>query len=899
MSVVHLAAQYRSPNTLLFFMPQPRPPSDVAKRCLAIVAMIGGLSLPLGMGVQVSAADLDTANLLYRSGDYAAASEIAQAEVDRGVWNERWSRLLIRCQLATGRYADAKATYEKAIQRYSGSLVLRRLGMEAYRFTGDEEGLLRAKGEFVGVMQRSARYASRDNVLAAGQYFADQGEDAREVLKQFYDRVRDAAPDYLETYIATAELALSKGDYAVAADTLAKAIEIDSTDPRVFYLQAKAFAPSDRKLSNEAVQMALTVNPVHADSWLLLAENSIDAEQYEKAKQAVSKVLTVNPHEPRAWAMLAVMAHVDGDYAIEKLMRAAALSTWPKNPAVDHLIGRKLSDKYRFQEGSEYQQRALSFAPKHAAANFQLSQDLLRLGFDDVGWALAKKVQSDDPYNVVAFNLVSLYDRLQGFSDLQRDGILVRMEPKEARIYGEAVLDLLTEAREVLCEKYDIEPDGPVIVEIFPNQDDFAIRTFGLPGGDGFLGVCFGRLITANSPASQGKNPTNWKSVLWHEFCHVVTLTKTKNRMPRWLSEGISVYEERQRNRAWSEKMSPTYKQMILGGELSPISDMSAAFLNPKSGMHLQFAYYQSSLAVEFLIDEFGPDALKNVLDSLGEGVGINDAISMHCAPIERLDDGFLAAAIQKADDYAKDIDWDPDGPPIESGDDEAIEAWFQVHPDDYRSLDQQADRLLAAGDDEAAIKVLERLRDAGATHGGRGGTLSLLADSYRRLNNTDKERQILKELISTSGSAMAAHQRLAKFAADEADWETVDRHANEILAIHPLIESGHVWKVKAAQADNRPADAIGSLKTLLELSPIDPAGLHYQLASAQESIGQMTASKQSVLRALETAPRYRDALSLLLRVNQQLAQDETIHSDSEEEFEASDETTIAVETQP
>ena len=85
-----------------------------------------------------------------------------------------------------------------------------------------------------------------------------------------------------------------------------------------------------------------------------------------------------------------------------------------------------------------------------------------------------------------------------------------------------------------------------MIVEIFPQKKEFAVRTFGLPGADGLLGVCFGRVITANSPASQGEHPSNWEAVLWHEFCHVVTLSKTHNKMPRWLSEGISVYEEGQ-----------------------------------------------------------------------------------------------------------------------------------------------------------------------------------------------------------------------------------------------------------------------------------------------------------------------------------------------------------------
>ena len=32
--------------------------------------------------------------------------------------------------------------------------------------------------------------------------------------------------------------------------------------------------------------------------------------------------------------------------------------------------------------------------------------------------------------------------------------------------------------------------------------------------------------FTANSPAAQAGHPANWQAVLWHEFCHVVTLQK-------------------------------------------------------------------------------------------------------------------------------------------------------------------------------------------------------------------------------------------------------------------------------------------------------------------------------------------------------------------------------------
>src|SRR5262249_43963420 len=149
----------------------------------------------------------------------------------------------------------------------------------------------------------------------------------------------------------------------------------------------------------------------------------------------------------------------------------------------------------------------------------------------------------------------------------------------------------------------------------------------GLPGADGLLGVCFGRVITAASPASGGDHHSNWESVLWHEFCHVVTLNKTKNTMPRWLSEGISVYEEEKQDPAWGSSLNPRFRAMILGDALVPISRLSSAFLAPESPLHLQFAYFESALAVEFLVERAGRPALNLLLDDLGTGSSINDAL--------------------------------------------------------------------------------------------------------------------------------------------------------------------------------------------------------------------------------------------------------------------------------
>ncbi len=840
------------------------------------------------------AADYEAAELQFRSGEYDEAAEIAGEAVERGIWNERWALLLIRAQMARGRYAEALASYQAAIQRYSSSFRLRLLGVEVLR-ANDLNDEARLEWADIGRQLRrsTSRYASRDKLIAMGRYFADRGEDARQVLQLFYDRVRDADPEFLEAYIATAELAIEKGDFKIAAETLEQAEAVDGSDPRVFHLQAVAWAPTDSERATESLRRALSLNPRHVDSLLFQVDNAIDRERYDEAESTISEILEINLHQPQAWAYLAVLAHLRGDYELEGLMRAAALSTWSANPEVDHLIGRKLSDKYRFDEGAAYQRQALLLDPKHSGAKFQLAQDMLRLGKDEIGWELAERVAEEDAYNVVAHNLMTLRDRVQEFRTLQSGDVRVRMEAREAEIYGEAALALLAEAREVLFEKYDVEPDQPIVVELFPEQKDFAIRTFGLPGGAGFLGVCFGHVITANSPASQGERPANWQSVLWHEMCHVATLGKTNNRMPRWLSEGISVYEERQRDPAWGEQMTPRYRHMIME-ELTPVSQLSGAFLNPPSPVHLQFAYYESSLVVEFLIERHGLDTLLAILTSLGDGMGIDDALVRNAGSLAKIDAEFADYARGRAEAFGSELDWSREAFPEEASG-EQLREWCKSHPDNYWALRALAQSDIEAGRLPEAAETLEKLREYGVTSGERGGVLEQLAGIYQELGELDREREVLRAWAGRASDALPGLLRLIELAREEEAWDEMIEDAGRVLAIQPLLPIGHLRLSEAAEQLERPQQVVEALRPLSALDPIDPAGLHYRRAKALAELERHEQAKRQVLMALEDAPRYRDALRLLVRLHEQTETE----TESESETDAATEDETATEESP
>ena len=829
--------------------------------------LLFSLTVVLRIATPSTAASVREAEQLFRRGEYRPCYAMVKREVDRGTWNQHWPRLMIRLALETGRYDEARKTYEAALERFPRSLPLRLLGHDVYRFNN-----LPARAEqeidrvFELVESRPRSFSSAENLTALGRCALLRGADPRQVLELFYDRVRESQPDFVDVYLATAELAVRKHDHELAAEVLRQAAQLRDDEPAIPYLLARAWADSDSARAAASLRRALELNPHPVDSLLLTADRLIDAERYEEAKESLTRVLEVNVRHPAAWAYHAVISQLLGESVSAEALRETALSPWRTNPQVDYLIGKKLSQKYLFHEAALHQRRALAFDKNFLPAKFQLAQDLLRLAKDDEGWQLADEVNRADPYNVVAHNLVELHDRIGQFATFERGQLIVRMDASEARIYGKRVLDLLAAAQESLCPKYNVTLDKRVVVELFPRQEDFAIRTFGLPGGAGYLGVCFGRVITANSPASQGSSPSNWQAVLWHEFCHVVTLQKTNNRMPRWLSEGISVYEERQRNSAWGQVMTPAYREMILGDDLTPVSRLSGAFLAPASPQHLQFAYFESSLVVQYLIEKHGFPTLLKILDALGEGLTIVDALQQNVGSMARIDQGFAEYAQARARGLSPELDFDRGELP-RSGSPDVWSDFLASHPNNYWGLRKHAQALIDDERFKEALQPLEQLRGRYPSDATAGNAWSMLARVYRELDDTPAERSALVALADLDGDAVSTYLRLMELASADDDWSAVADYAQRMLHVDPLRHEGHEMLARAAEKRGDHRQLVAALEALAVMDPIDPANLRYRLARAWHHLDRPAVAKRQVLMALEEAPRYRQAQRLLLEM--------------------------------
>jgi tetratricopeptide (TPR) repeat protein len=805
----------------------------------------------------------------YYTGSYAEAEKYAERIIEAGVDDPDVTTALIKAELAQGKYQEAAATAAVAAETFSEYFPIQVLAIEAL-LTGGKEDEAKLVLEKLNTLAKNAKPKALNSIelVALGKAALLLGGEPKMVLTQFFQKARKLDPGNLGAHLAAAELAIKKADYALASKILGEARTKVGPFPDILHQLARAYSPSDRVKSEQLLELAYERNPRHVPSMILQAEHLIDAEDYALARTKLDEAFEINPNHPQAWAYLAAIAHLRDETEDAKKAREKALAPWKKNPQVDFWIGTKVSQKRRFDEGSEYLRKALAFDPDHQAAKTALGQNLLRLGDEEEGWNLIKEVQEKDKYNVETYNLMLLHDELEKFELIQVEHFAVRMTPEEAAIYGPQVLALLERASKELCPKYGYTPEKQVVVDFFPDQQDFAIRTLGIPGGLGIVGACFGNAIAMNSPGSAGAMGTNWESTLWHEFCHTVTLGATRNRIPRWLTEGISVYEERLRDPACGSKMTSEFRRRILKPDgLIPIGNLSSALLAFSEPGTISFAYYQSSLLIEYILETYGESALREILDDLRENAVAEKSLERRLTSLDELESGFTKFAVERARKVAPLADWEiPDEDSPLHRDPEGIAAFLKENPNNIWALAATCSYHLSERQWPKVIAPAKKLIELHPDFIGGGNGYIALARAQRNLEDTAGERQTLRELAKRDSDAIDAFIRLIDLDLDAKDWPSVEESSRRLLALNPMLRSPHGALGIAAQEQQKKSEAIAAFTSLLRLDPVNPADVHFRLAQLH-SKDDARKAKRHLLMALEEAPRFRAAHTLLLEL--------------------------------
>lgn len=814
---------------------------------------------------------------VFQRGRYDIVLQVCEYAFRRGQPSWEWRTLEFQSLAKLGRYEDAIEKAVATTDAFPGELgalleaheLLDRLGRKeeaASIFDKINEAAIavpdddRTALDYVHLGQ-AALVLGADPKTVIEQYFA--------VAKSFQAKGQIIPEGLLEAHLAAGELALAKDDYALAAEEFRGGFKLEPEDTEVLFGLARSFLPSDRETALGYLDKLLEIAPLHDEALLVQVEWAINYEKYDEATDLLDRVEELNPRHPLAAAYRVVLAELEGndDVAFAEF-RSGALSVWQENPEVDHVIGRVLSKKYRYAEGAESQKRALSFDPDYLPAKLQLAMDHLRLGEVEKAWPLADEVAAADEYNVMAFNLQILREEIDSFASVQSDDFIIRLPPNEAEIYGDRVLELLTEAKAVLGEKYGLVMEDRALIEFYPQQEDFAIRTFGSLGGQGLLGVCSGKVVTMNSPGSITAGQNNWEATLWHEYAHVVTLTATNNKMPRWLSEGISVYEEKLRHPTWGQQMNPTHRKRILEGKgITPVGQMSQAFFLAEDSADLMFAYFQSMLIVEFLVEEFGEESLRGILADLATGSLINEAISAHTTAMADLERRFADHAKTLAESYGSQVDWTEPGPeevnPLSTL---AVGAYLKKNPKNFWAHQTLTMRHLEAKNWKEAATAAEAYTALLPEYTGSANGYVLHARALRELGDLEGETAVLENLASRSADAYQAYQRLIETGFGSEDWDAVLTNADRAAAVDPFSDRLHFCRGCALAARNENSLAADSFAKALLLRPANPSEVRYRLAGVLREENPVEA-KRHILDALADSPRYRDAHALLLDI--------------------------------
>ena len=277
----------------------------------------------------------------------------------------------------------------------------------------------------------------------------------------------------------------------------------------------------------------------------------------------------------------------------------------------------------------------------------------------------------------------------------------------------------------------------------------------------------------------------------------------------------------------------------------------------------MQFAYYESSLAVRYIVETYGAKTLIGILRDLGEGVSINQALAKNTVPIDQLDEQFAAYAKALAAGLGEGLNWDV---PEASLDGVPIETALSMSPDNYYLLLRRAKEQIDEEEWEEAVKSLRKILSRYPLQPGNDEAPRLLAQCYRELEDVENERRILRQIAEANHEAPDIYRRLIQMDAAAQRWERVDENLMRLFAVNPFVPQLYRDWARCGEALGRDDQAIGAWEKLLRLNPPDAAHVHYQAARLLHRNGKERALGH-VLRALEEAPRFRDAYRLLRNI--------------------------------
>ena len=218
---------------------------------------------------------------------------------------------------------------------------------------------------------------------------------------------------------------------------------------------------------------------------------------------------------------------------------------------------------------------------------------------------------------------IVLLDNRYKWEQLQNDRLTLYWY-EGSQDFGQALYDRADEALDTLKQDMGITIENPIRIFIYGNHNDLlgAIST----NAQEWTG---GQAFTEHSVVVIGVAPSqlDWGlGAMTHEMTHLVIHQATDNPfgdLPRWLDEGIAVYNENQEE--LDEDFRAVFEAAVKKDALMTLRTLSSPF--PADPMQANLAYGQSGAVVKFIIDTYGSEAMANLLDIFADGALYDEAL--------------------------------------------------------------------------------------------------------------------------------------------------------------------------------------------------------------------------------------------------------------------------------
>jgi len=588
--------------------------------------------------------------------------------------------------------------------------------------------------------------------------------------------------------------------------------------------------------ADEAAEKALEADPKLFEANELRARIALEDDNQKKAIEQADAALAINPE-----ALDAIAVHAAIDLLADKqspwVAKIGNRAKGYETVAHFYVINR------RYEEGIDYYRKAIAIAPDLYSAHSQLGINLMRLGRE-----LEARKELDIAYDnhfrdAQTVNTLRLMDSYTKFDTFERPNFVLRFNKKESaalRPYFEAEM---TRILATYDKKYQTKLKGPVQIEVYPDHEDFAVRTMGMPGL-GALGVTFNSVIAMDSPSGRTPGEFHWASTLWHEMSHVYVIAMTNDRVPRWFTEGLAVHEETAAAPDWGDRVTPEILAAIRDKKLLPVAEIDRGFVHPTYPAQVIVSYFEAGRICDYIGQRWGEQKLLDMIHEFAKNRPTVDVIrdQLKMEP-EAFDKDFMAVLDKElGKTVAGFAEWTK-----------------QLREINQLVKDGKTDEVIAKG------KTIEALYP---DYVEAGNVYSFVADACLKKDDKACAIEELGRYSKIGGRNPETMKQYAKLLDEAGRKKEAAAALQRLTYIYPQDTELHERLGALAFDNGDPATSAREFRALIGMNPIDQAGAHYNLAKALKATGENDQARDEAVLSLEAAPNYRPAQKLLLELS-------------------------------